>query len=246
VLTADYDLLGLRAGERLLDLGCGFGRHAFEAARRGAHVVAVDLAADELASTVATFVAMREGGEVAVDVHTLAVRADARRLPFADGAFDRVIASEVLEHIADDGAAVTELARVLRPGGTIAVTVPSRWPEQLCWALSAEYHAPLAEGGHVRIYSRRALNARLGEAGLRPTRSHRAHALHSPYWWLRCAVGPGNADHPLVRPYRRLLEWDIVEAPAVTRQAERVLNPVLGKSFVVYADKPTTGAARAV
>jgi hypothetical protein len=115
----------------------------------------------------------------------------------------------------------------------------------VCWALSAEYHAPLAEGGHVRIYSRRALHDRLGEAGLRPTASHRAHALHSPYWWLRCAVGPGNADHPLVRPYRRLLEWDIVEAPAVTRRTERVLNPVLGKSLVVYATKPTTGAARA-
>jgi hypothetical protein len=115
----------------------------------------------------------------------------------------------------------------------------------VCWALSAEYHAPLAEGGHVRIYSRRALHARLDEAGLQPTASHRAHALHSPYWWLRCAVGPSNADHPLVRPYRRLLEWDIVEAPAVTRRAERVLNPVLGKSLVVYADKPTTGVARA-
>jgi len=119
VLTADYDLLGLRAGERLLDLGCGFGRHAFEAARRGAHVVAVDLAPDELETAVATFVAMRAGGELAVDVRTLAVRADARRLPFADGAFDRVIASEVLEHIPDDGPALAELARVLRPGGLL-------------------------------------------------------------------------------------------------------------------------------
>jgi cyclopropane fatty-acyl-phospholipid synthase-like methyltransferase len=47
VLTADYDRLGLRAGDRLLDLGCGFGRHAFEALRRGARVVACDMAVPE-------------------------------------------------------------------------------------------------------------------------------------------------------------------------------------------------------
>jgi hypothetical protein len=68
--------------------------------------------------------------------------------------------------------------------------------------------------------------------------SHHAHALHSPYWWLKCAVGPRNDDHPLVRRYRKLLEWDIIRAPMVTRVPERLLNPVLGKSYVVYATKP--------
>ena len=48
MLTADYDRLGLRPGDRLLDLGCGFGRHAFEALRRGARVVACDMAVPEL------------------------------------------------------------------------------------------------------------------------------------------------------------------------------------------------------
>ena len=52
----------------------------------------------------------------------------------------------------DDGAAIGELARVLRPGGTLAVTVPACLAERICWALSDEYHAPFVEGGHVRIY----------------------------------------------------------------------------------------------
>jgi hypothetical protein len=67
--------------------------------------------------------------------------------------------------------------------------------------------------------------------------SHHAHALHSPYWWLKCAVGPSNDSHPLVAKYRKFLEWDIIEGPRSTRIAEKILNPVLGKSFVVYATK---------
>jgi hypothetical protein len=144
-----------------------------------------------------------------------------------------------MEHIPDDAGAAAELARVLRPGGTIAVTVPSWLPEQICWALTDEYHAPHVPGGHVRIYTESTLRRRLRDAGLKPGAAHHAHALHSPYWWLKCAVGTTNDEHPLVQAYLKLLIWDIAEAPFVTRAADRVLNPVLGKSLVVYAEKPS-------
>ena len=58
---------------------------------------------------------------------------------------------------------------------------------RVCWALSDEYHAN--EGGHVRIYRGAELRDRLATAGLRPAGRHHAHALHAPYWWLKCAVG---------------------------------------------------------
>ena len=64
VLTVDYDRLGVEPGDRLLDLGCGFGRHAFEAARRGASVVALDAGPDEVAQVRATIGAMVEAGEL--------------------------------------------------------------------------------------------------------------------------------------------------------------------------------------
>ena len=86
----------------MLDLGCGFGRHAFEAARRGASVVALDAGPDEVAQVRGTFAAMIEMGEIPADHPATAVQGDALRLPFDDGTFDRVIASEVLEHIPDD------------------------------------------------------------------------------------------------------------------------------------------------
>lgn len=240
MLTADYDRLGLRPGDRLLDLGCGFGRHAYEALRRGARVVACDMALPELSSVLSTSAAMRDAGEIAPTSSCTAVNGDGTKLPFADASFDRIIASEVMEHVPDDAAALSEFERVLRPGGTIAITVPAELPERLCWKLSDEYHAPKAVGGHVRIYRQRELVDKIRAAGLIPGGSHRAHALHAPYWWLRCAVGPQRDDHAAVKAYTKFLEWDIVSAPRVTRLTERALNPVLGKSLVVYAAKPIT------
>ncbi len=125
---------------------------------------------------------------------------------------------------------------MLRPGGVLAVTVPRFGPEVVNWALSEAYHSK--PGGHIRIYRRSQLDDRLRACGLRPLGGHHAHALHSPYWWLRCAVGVDRDQHPLVRAYHKLLVWDIVKAPAATRVTERLLNPVLGKSLVTYWEKP--------
>jgi SAM-dependent methyltransferase len=141
----------------------------------------------------------------------------------------------VLEHIPDDATALAEIARVLKPGGRLAVTVPRYGPERVCWALSDAYHAN--EGGHVRIYRGDVLRTRLAAAGLVPGRQHHAHALHAPYWWLKCAVGVDRDVLP-VRAYHRLLVWDLMARPWATRTAERLLDPVLGKSLVVYADRP--------
>jgi SAM-dependent methyltransferase len=157
--------------------------------------------------------------------------------------FDRVIAAEVLEHIGDDQGALHEIARVLRPGGLLAVTVPAWLPERICWGLSDDYHN--VPGGHVRIYTRAELEVKLRRAGLTVGGHHHAHGLHSPYWWLKCVVGVGDDDHPLARAYHRLLVWDIIKRPAPTRMAERALNPLIGKSLVFYARKPVARAARA-
>jgi len=145
-----------------------------------------------------------------------------------------VIAAEVLEHLPDDHTAIAELARVLKPTGRMAVTVPRYGPEIVNWALSDDYHN--VPGGHIRIYRRRQLMARLESAGLRVVGTHHAHALHSPYWWLKCLVGPSNDMNPAVRAYHQLLVWDIVRRPALTRVPEQLLNPLIGKSFVVYAE----------
>jgi SAM-dependent methyltransferase len=235
MLTVDYARLGLREGERLLDLGCGAGRHTFEALRLGADVIALDQNLDDLRGVEEMVTAMAEAGEIKAPDAPVTLAGDANALPFADGHFDRVIAAEILEHIPDDRTVINEIARVTRPGGRVAVTVPRRWTEQICWRLSDDYHN--VEGGHVRIYRCSRLVGSLEAAGLRFAGSHHAHALHSPYWWLKCAVGV-ERDTRATRAYHRLLVWDMMGRPWPTQTAERLLNPVLGKSLVLYFDKP--------
>jgi SAM-dependent methyltransferase len=234
VLTVNFDRFPIRTGDRVLDLGCGGGRHAFEAHRRGARVVALDADPAVLKDVRDMFAAQAAVGEAEPD-GAVAVHAEAESLPFPDASFDRVIAAEILEHLPDDRPVLAEITRVLAPGGLLAITVPRWWPERVCWALSDAYHQ--VEGGHVRIYRTRALRRLVDAAGLRPGSGHHAHALHVPYWWLICLLGM-NAEHPLARAYHRFLCWDIEARPAVTRLTERLLNPLLGKSVVLYARKP--------
>ncbi len=244
MLTVDYETLDLHAGDRLLDIGCGFGRHSYEALRRGADVVSSDFSLPELVEVDNTVSAMESYGELPDGVSSASCNGDVTKLPFPDGAFDRIIASEILEHIDDDIGALTELVRVLRPGGTFAATIPATLPEQICWKITDEYHAPKVEGGHVRIYKRGELARRMEAAGLEVFHQHRAHALHTPYWWLRCAVGPQEDvnNNPLTKAYNKLLEWDIMKQPTITKVADRALNPILGKSLVVYGVKPISAS----
>jgi SAM-dependent methyltransferase len=236
MLTVDFDRLQIGTGTSVIDVGCGAGRHSFEAFRRGADVVAFDQDADELANVDAILQAMSEQGEAPVGAKAQVVTGDALALPYADGEFECVIASEILEHVPADDRAIDELVRVLKPGGLLAVTVPRWMPEKICWLLSDEYHAN--EGGHIRIYRADELLDKVVARGMVFQHQHHAHALHSPFWWLKCAVGVDKPEHPAVRAYHKLLVWDMMSKPWLTRVAEDALNPLIGKSVALYFEKP--------
>ena len=242
MLTVDFERLGLQRGERLLDLGAGGGRHAFQAMKLGAVTTALDYSAADLKDVLATAGGMLHLDEITYDQFAGAVNANALDLPFPDESFDRIIISEVLEHIWDCERVVSEIVRVLRPGGRLAATVPTYWPERVNWALNWKYHD--VPGGHVRIFKQREFESMLERAGLYLRGSHHAHAYHSPYWWLKNVYGLENTEAAPVRKYHDFLVYCIEHHDGALAKFERFLNPMLGKSLVVYGEKVTADMAK--
>jgi len=235
MITIDLKKIDLAPGSRVLDLGCGEGRHGHALlAGQDLHVAALDLDLNSLRKAregFQTYFPPRGQGPKRWQVF----QGNCLELPFRDGCFDCIVCSEVLEHLPDYHSALEEVSRTLKPGGLFVLSVPRYWPERICWALSRDYqHDP---GGHVRIFKKAALRLEVERLGFHSVASHGAHALHCPYWWLKCMNWERRDSWLPIRLYHRFLLWDMFKAPGMTRYLEKALNPIAGKSVTLYFDK---------
>lgn len=233
MITVDFQLLSLNTGDIVLDLGCGSGRHTaavYDMDRClavGADTNLADL------QTARSRLLWHDGLTHHAKGRWSLAGADITHLPFKDHSVDLVICSEVLEHVPDDRKAIEECLRVLKGGKNLVISVPRRWPEAICWALSRQYRT--TKGGHLRIYHRENLIRQVQNTGrVRHWKTHYAHSLHAPFWWLKCLVGPQRNNCWPVEQYHRFLTWDLMEKPDSTRLLDAMLNPIIGKSMVLY------------
>jgi SAM-dependent methyltransferase len=168
------EYLDVQPGERVLDCGCGYGWFLKVLGEMSTcRLVGADVDLGRLEK------ARRELGGRGVAVAGLGsatvLAADAARLPFPDDSFDKIVLSEVLEHLPDDRAALLEVRRVLKPGGVVAITVPNRdypmlW-DPVNWLRERLGLAPIRRGlfggiwtEHLRLYRRDEIVARVREA----------------------------------------------------------------------------------
>ena len=229
--TIDFDRLNIRPGDRLLDLGCGEGRHSISAhLQSDADIIGLDLGQLDLRTAKGRLADFPFAADKAGTCSF--IQGTGHTLPFADDTFDQVICSEVLEHIPDYLSFLQEIKRVLKPGGLFAVSVPRYLPEWVCWQLRDAYHE--VEGGHVRIFKADALKQCIQSTGMKFLSRHWAHSLHVPYWWLKCLFWDNADEHFLVKQYHRFLVWDLTQRPWLTQTLDRLMNPLLGKSVVMY------------
>lgn len=233
--TIQLEKLDVKEGHKVLDLGCGHGRHCHAVYyHEDCQIIGVDLGFNDILIAREGFAAYPDLAGQAKSNFGLGV-ADALHLPFADNTFDRVICSEVLEHIPDYLTAIDEIFRVTKPSGRIGISVPRFWPEKICWLLSADYHNE--PGGHIRIFRANELEEDFTLRGFKKIAQHWAHSLHTPYWWLRCLLGVKKDKAFGVRHYHKLLVAEMMNPKGLVAGLGKLLDPIMGKSVVYYFDK---------
>lgn len=235
MITIEPDLLEIKGSERVLDAGCGNGRHIWQVCKINPGMsVAFDLDIPSLQRAGYMLNNMENARECAGPWYMVA--GSITSLPFPDHTFDKVVCSEVLEHIPNLNKAMSELVRVLKPGGIMAVSVPSTFAESVCWKISDDYHN--TPGGHIRIFRHKEILDLLTGFNLNIFEVRYKHSFHSIYWWLKGIFGLKNEKALVPAMYYKFLVWDIYTAHKYTKWLDDILNKFIPKSTAIYCRKP--------
>lgn len=225
-------------GDAVLDVGCGDGLAVVFCAQRGGRVWFCDVDARKVASISHTLAASGLGAGAGLV-------ADGARLPWRDGSMTRVIATEVLEHVADPRAVVSELARVAAPGAKVLISVPD--------AASERFQRPFAGPGyfeppnHLRVLEPDALERLVSDCGFEVVGRGQwgfFWFVWMSFYWLTRQEGqpalPGATFDAIRPPYHPLLEswaetWSRFLEVRGAAAMQRAFNDLMPKSRVIVA-----------
>jgi SAM-dependent methyltransferase len=198
----------LKPGMRVADFGAGTGTFALPLNRQGVDIVAIEPDATLHAR-------LRQAG----------VKAQRDAATLTDASLDFIYTFNVLEHIADDGAAVRTLAGKLKPGGRLLIYVP---------AFAVLFTQMDHKVGHLRRYRRGGLRALVRGAGLAVDDVRYVDSLGffaTLAYRLLASGGDGSIDRRALRLYDRLIF-------PLSRTLDRLLSRSLGKNLLLLATKP--------
>lgn len=217
------------AADSVLDIGCGDGPFAQFCASRGAEVIFADIDAEKV-SAVET---MLKGSNAR---SMLPLVTDAAPIPLEDGRVNKVIAMEVLEHVADPAAFMAELVRVAKPGSLFLLTVPDPLGESVQKQLAPAVY--FEHPNHIRVFQRDEFERLVVDAGLVIER-RAAYGFYWSLWWFffwACKQDLSPPWHPLLKNWTHT--WNTLLSLPDGPRIKKALDEAMPKSQAIIARKP--------
>ena len=229
--TFNFNLLNLKKIKKVIDVGCGNGRHLKSLGFKltDSEIIGIDQSASEITKLNKEFneSVCKNGNAYKF------ITGDIRDMDVPDNSQDLVVCSEVLEHVPNFEAVLEECYRILKPGSVMLISVPSYFPESLCWKYSKKYMQ--TPGGHIRIFKKNFLKERFKALNLKLFKHHREHALHSIYWIIRARNN--MEENNFLKSFHNLLVRQMFGQAKFSFALEKLLNPFFGKSECFYLRK---------
>ena len=225
------DLLKIKKGDKVLDIGCSFGEQAMAIAREGAIVYGIDSSPRSIKEF------KHKAKKDNLNCHAFV--SEATRIPFKDNYFDAIIATEVFEHIPNAIKAINESFRVLVPQGRACISVPSSITEKIFMTIHPFW---LQDSGHVNVFSKKEILTLLKNAGFKIEKVEDLNFEWTLFWLIHSflktrfdSTGSPRENYKISDRYSKI--WNYMFKIRIGKYLLWLGNKLLPKSYYVYVLK---------